>query len=145
MPLSFVRSLVVAGVLAGVGAIGATSYAQAETPAPAPSEAPAYTILERDVSIPFANRIINGFRVGTDKSLILDGPGGKWYRIELDSFCQRDLAWEQAIGIDSHPTGSLDRFGTILVDHRRCRIVSLDRIADPRPSARRAAEAQKGT
>lgn len=143
--MSIARSL----VLAGVSLVAAASFAIADTPAPAAAadtktDAPAYTILERDVSVPFAARVINGFRVGTDKSLILDGPGGKWYRVQLDSFCRRDLPWEESIGIDSHPTGSLDKFGTILIDGRRCRIESLDRIADPRPSARRAAEAQKG-
>jgi hypothetical protein len=117
--------------------------AQPQLPAQPAAEAPAspYTVLKENVRIPFASSL-TGFRIGADKSVLIDGPGRRWYRVQLDSFCQRDLPWENHIGL-STPTGSLDRFDILIVDGRRCFIRALDQIEDPRPVDRALRPATK--
>ena len=51
-------------------------------------------------------------------------------RIRLDS-CRRSLPWEHAIAVDNGATNSFDKFSFVVIDGRRCRIQSLDQIADP--------------
>ena len=91
-----------------------------------------YTVVKADASIPFANTIRN-YRTGKDveKSLLLEGSNGNWYRARLDSFCARALPWENAIGVVQDATNSFDKFSTVVIDGQRCRVVAVDQIADP--------------
>jgi hypothetical protein len=102
----------------------------------APEQAPAaprYVVLHEDVSIPFALRTVNSYRVGEDGSLILRR-NNRWFRAELAAICARDLPWRNSVGIRPGATGSFDRLSTVIVDGHRCQISSLDEIADPRPA-----------
>jgi hypothetical protein len=65
----------------------------------------------------------------------------------LDRPCARDLRWEFRIGIRIPSVNSLRENDQVIVDGRRCFILSLDEIADPREverAARAAREAEKG-
>ena len=92
----------------------------------------AYTIIEPNASIPFGSTSVSGFRVGEDKSLLLDGPGGRWYRATLDAGCRSDLPYAQAIGFPETPFSRIDRFSWVVVDGQRCSFLTFDEIADPR-------------
>ena len=91
-----------------------------------------YTVVDDDASIPFANNV-RGFRVGKDeqRSLLIEGGDGNWYRAELRDSCRRYLPWENAIGLDTGPLNRFDRFSTVIVDGVRCQVVRVDEIADP--------------
>jgi hypothetical protein len=112
--------------LAGLAALAAceTTPAEAEKPV-------TYTVLEADASIPFASKSIRNFRVGAEKTLLLEANGGKWYRATLIGACRSDLPWEQAIGIDGGATDRFDKFASVIIDGRRCQVTQLDQIADP--------------
>ena len=102
------------------------------TPTEAKAPPVAYTVVKADASIPFAANIRN-YRTGRDveKSLLLEGSNGLWYRAKLDSFCARALPWQHAIGVIQDATNSFDKFSTVLVDGRRCRVEAVDQIVDP--------------
>ena len=126
-----------------VAAAACLAVALAASPARAvESQIPHYVVLKEDASIPFALRRVTGYRVGKDRSLILD-VGPRWYRAELDSFCARDLRWTHRIGLLPGGIGSFDRFSRVIVDGRRCFVRSVDEIADPRPAERAAREAAR--
>jgi hypothetical protein len=141
------RMTVVGAVLAAAAGAGvAFAEPAAQNAAAAVTEAPAspYTVIEENARIAFVHSV-TGFRVGADKTLILDGPGRRWYRVTLDRGCARDLPWEQAIAIRDR-TGSFDRFSSVVIDGRRCFVRAVDQIEDPRPVDRalRAAEKAQG-
>ncbi|MBL8551081.1 MAG: hypothetical protein JNJ73_13930 [Hyphomonadaceae bacterium] len=132
-----IRSLAFAALACVASTFAVVSANAAEAPA-----TPSYVVLKHNASIPFALRTINGYHVGVDRSLILD-VGHRWYRAELDSFCARDLRWTTAIAVRPGGIGAFDRFSHVLVDGRRCRVLSLDEIADPRPVDRAARVARE--
>lgn len=135
---------------AGLALVASTAQADptpaqqssAAAPAQADDAASPYRVIKENAYVPFVHSGVSGFRVGADKSLILDGPAGRWYRIELQPSCQRDLPWEEHIGLDA-ATGSLDRFDAVFVDGRRCFIRTIDQIEDPRPVDRALRAAKK--
>lgn len=90
-----------------------------------------YTVIRSDATIPFSSNVQN-FRVGLDKSLLLDAPGGRWYRAEISAPCKSDLDWEQTIGLADRAMSSVSKFTEVIVDGRRCQIISLDEIANPK-------------
>ncbi|MBL8558410.1 MAG: hypothetical protein JNM47_06800 [Hyphomonadaceae bacterium] len=100
----------------------------------------AYEVIREDATIPFTSTVRN-FRVGLDKSLLLDGPGGRWYRAQVAEPCKSDLDWEQSIGLADRAMSSVSKFTDVIVDGRRCQIISLDEIANPR-EAENAARAK---
>jgi hypothetical protein len=91
-----------------------------------------YTVVEADAAIPFANTV-RGFRAGKDaeKSLLIEGGNGNWYRATLRDYCARDVRWEQAIALDTGPLNRFDKFSTVLVNGQRCYVERVDKIADP--------------
>lgn len=112
-----------------VAAVALAACATGEKAAEAPPVT--YTVVTADAAIPFASKSVRGFRVGSERSLLLEANGGKWYRAILQSSCRSDLPWEEAIGIDAGVIDRLDKFGVVVVDGRRCQIETLDEIADP--------------
>lgn len=107
------------------------------------AEAPVspYKVIRENARVPFASTLRN-FSVGQDKTLLLDGPGNTWYRVTLDNFCARDLAWEERIALRDQ-LGSFDRFSSVIVDGRRCIVRAVDQIEDPRPVDRAARDAKR--
>lgn len=122
------RQFIAATVCAAAFAVSGCATAQEAAEAPV-----VYTVVDADASIPFASRSVRNFRVGKDaeQSLLLEGPGGRWYRATLEEGCSRNLRWEEAIGVRHDATGRLDRFSSVIIDGRRCIIKALDRIEDP--------------
>jgi hypothetical protein len=110
---------------------GGSAPAQDTTQAAA--DAPGYAVIRHDVAIPFALRTITGYRVGEDRSLIIDALGNRFYRAELEPLCARELRWRHAIGVVPDPSGTLYKNNYVIIDGRRCYIYTLDEIADPRP------------
>jgi len=103
------------------GCAGASSY----EPIPGPQG-----------SIPFAdNGGVRDFHAVSDREVYLQARNRQWYRADLFSRCD-GLPYAFGIGIDARPTGTLDRFGTIIVGNERCKIASLVPSPSPRQLAR---------
>ena len=118
-------------------ALSASAFAQ--TPAPQEQEETpiAFTVIESDVSVPFASVRIRDYEIGRDNSLILRAGANRWYRATIWEPCASDLRWAyDRIGLDTHPGGALDKFSTVIVRGRRCPIRTLDRIERPGPETR---------
>jgi hypothetical protein len=83
-------------------------------------------------SIPFANHrdAIRTFEAPSDDLLYLQDRQRRWYRAEIGAGCF-NLSSAPAIGYDTRGGLGLDQFGAILVDGRRCQIVSLTRSDGP--------------
>ncbi|HEX7115507.1 MAG TPA: DUF6491 family protein [Steroidobacter sp.] len=82
-------------------------------------------------SIPFADLGgIENWRVMDDETLYIEGRSGQWYRAELMAPCP-GLRFEEAVGFVVEPTGSFERFSSILVDGRECHLKSLTRSEEP--------------
>lgn len=90
-----------------------------------------YTVVRENVTIPFSRNVLN-FRVGADKTLLLEGTGRRWYRATLDQPCTSDLQWEQAVSLYDRSGTGVSKFSEVIVDGQRCQIQTLDEIADPR-------------
>jgi hypothetical protein len=129
------KYLIIAAAIVAAGAVAgcASTKDAAET---VPVE---YTVIREDVTIPFTSSVRN-FRVGADKTLLLEGSGNRWYRAKLPEPCRSDLRWEQAIGLADRTASSVSKFTDVIVDGRRCQIIALDEIADPKEAERLAAE-----
>lgn len=83
-------------------------------------------------SIPFANHgNVRDFHAVSDDTVFLQTRNRQWYRADLIGPCM-GLPYALGIGIDARPQGTLDRFGTILVDGQRCKIGSLTPSETPR-------------
>jgi hypothetical protein len=98
----------------------------------APSEAKRSAPAERsEASIPFAGHrgAIRNFEAPDDDVVYLQDRQRRWYRADV-GHCF-GLKWANAIGYDTRGSLSLDSFGAILVDGRRCPIVSLTRSEGP--------------
>jgi hypothetical protein len=100
-----------------------------------------YKVLKADAQIPFGSSQVYGFSVGDDDSLILQGPGRRFYRATLDTFCANRLPWELAIGFPDEGMSRIDRFSSVIIDGQRCRFLSFDEIEDPKKTAEAAAAA----
>lgn len=82
-------------------------------------------------SIPFADLGgIENWRVVDDQTLYIEGRSGHWYRAELMAPCP-GLRFEDAVGFVIEPTGSFERFSSILVDGRECHLKSLTKSEEP--------------
>lgn len=105
----------------------------------------AYTVVREDVSIPFS-RTVRNFRVGPDRSLLLESGHNRWYRATLSQPCQSDLRWEEEIARADRASSSVSKFTDVIVDGHRCQILTLDEIADPKlaEDAARAATPSEG-
>lgn len=130
-------------VVVAVAALAALA-ACASTQASAPVNVQ-YAVIKHDVSIPFTHTV-NNFRVGLDRSLLLEGPSKRWYRATLPEPCKSDLRWRQSIALADRSSTSVSKFTDVIVGDQRCQILSLDEISDPKPTedaARAAAAAAK--
>ncbi len=84
-----------------------------------------------EASIPFADTTgVRNFRADGDSALYIEDQSGRWYRAETLGTCT-GLNFANAIGVVTKGTGTLDKFGQILVDGRTCQLKSLVRAEDP--------------
>lgn len=119
--------------LAAVALWSTSAFAQTES-----EEAPvAFTVIEADARLPFADNRVSGYQVARDDSLIIRAGPNRWYRATLWESCARELRWAyDRIWLEMRPGGALDRFTTVVVRGRRCPIQTLDRIERPGPETR---------
>ena len=85
----------------------------------------------RQASIPFANHGgIWDWRADGENAVYFEDSFGHWYKAELfmPAF---DLPFVQFIGIDSGPSGSLDKWGAIYVKGQRYPFKSFAQVPDP--------------
>ena len=121
------RSFMLASAFAALAIAGCATKAETAT-----AENPVtYAIVRADVTIPFS-RTVRNFRVGADKSLLLESGHNRWYRATLPQPCRTDLRWEEQIALADRAGGAISKFTDVLVDGNRCQILTLDEIADPR-------------
>lgn len=99
-----------------------------------------YVVVREDVSIPFG-RMVHNFRVGLDRSLLLESGHNRWYRATLPPPCQSDLRWEESVGLADRSSTSISKFTDVIVDGNRCQILTLDEIADPKAAEDAARQA----
>lgn len=91
-----------------------------------------YASMGPQASIPFADTgNIRDFHAVNDDTVYLQARNRQWYRADLFGPCL-GLPYALGIGVDARPTGTLDRFGTIVVEGQRCKIASLTPADSPR-------------
>jgi hypothetical protein len=135
------KSLMLAAAVALCGVLGACATKSATA---TPIEVK-YAVVREDVTIPFSSTVRN-FRVGLDRSLLLESGHDRWYRATLPQPCRSDLRWEQQIALADRAASSVSKFTDVIVDGQRCQILTLDEIANPKAAedaARAAAEAAR--
>lgn len=117
-----------AGVIAAL--LSAVPAMAAEPQAKPPAK------LSKEARIPFADTTgIRNFRAESDRALYIEGQTGKWYYAETLGPCT-GLNFANKIGFVTKGTGTLDRFGQILVDGRTCQLKSLVTAEDPGKKAK---------
>jgi hypothetical protein len=89
-----------------------------------------------EASIPFANRgDVEDWRAQGNNAIWFQDQHRRWYRAELfgPAF---DLPFVEHIGIDANPSGTLDKFGAIVVRGHRYGFRSFERMDGPLPRYR---------
>lgn len=123
-----------AGVVAQVSASAVTAAAKSEEPG-------------KQTRIAFADMGgIGNWRADDGDVLFVQSRKGQWYRADLLGSCT-GLPFAHTIGFVFEPSGSFDRFSSIVVDGRECRIRSLVEStgpADTRKSPQTTAADAKG-
>ena len=104
------------------------SVGASETPAAAPTAAaPAAA----EARIPFANHGgIWSWQVENNTTMLIQSQNRKWYKATLMSPCF-DLPFAEAVGFETNPDGSFDKFASVKVKGQRCQVVSLVETAPP--------------
>lgn len=84
-----------------------------------------------EASIPFANRGgIRDWQLEDDSTLLLQDRRGQWYRAKLQVPAYY-LSYAEAIGFVTGPSGTLEKFGSVVIRGQRYPIISLTRIKPP--------------
>lgn len=104
----------------------AAPAAYAETPSP-------QVQAQKNVHIPFVNHGgIRDWRSDDREVVYIQASNRDWYKATLISPAF-DLPFTTAIGFDTGPNGTLDKFSSIVVRGQRYPIASLERIAGEPP------------
>jgi hypothetical protein len=123
-------------LLALAALVALTAPANGQTPA-AEAAPVSFNVIETDVRVPFADTRIRDYEVGRDDSLLLRAGPNRWYRATIWEPCASDLRWAfDRIYLETHPSGTLDKFSSVVVRGRRCSLRTLDRIERPAPETR---------
>ena len=123
--------------LAALALLSAPASAQEEQQAESEQAPVTFNVIESDVRVPFADVRVRDYQVGRDDSLILRAGVNRWYRATIWEPCASDLRWAlNHIGLDTTPSGTLDKFSAVIVRGHRCPIRTLDRIERPAPETR---------
>lgn len=120
----FLAALLASGLAAGAAAAPNSDQAVAE-----------------QVAIPFVNHgSIRNWQADKREGLWIQDTRGQWYYAKTMAPCM-GLDFALSVGFDTARSGTLDRFGTVVVPHEgRCPIVSLTRSEGP-PARNKAAKA----
>lgn len=105
----------------------AAALASAMIAAPALADQPAVP----EASIPFANQgSIRDWRADGSTGIYVKDVHNQWYYARLMGRCN-DLPFAEAVGFEARGTGTLDRFGTVIVRGQRCPFQSFVKSAGP--------------
>ena len=118
-------------LLLGAAIAAGLMFAPASVAKPAAPAVAQDVVLERDVRITQYPIRVRGSHIRRDGSIVLDGQGGRFYRITLNSSCARTIRPTSTLFFNTRPSDTLDRLDLIGVDWMRCRIEALDRIERP--------------
>lgn len=117
--------------LAALAFVAPAAYAET---APAAAEA------QQEVRIPFANNGgIRDWRSYEKDVLYVQDRQRKWYKATLMSPAF-DLRYTEAIGFDTGPTDTFDRFSTVVVAGQRYAVQSLVRVDHPPKKPKKAGD-----
>jgi len=82
-------------------------------------------------SIPFANHHgVRDWVAEGDQTIYFQDSARRWYRATLFA-PSTDLPFAQAIGFDTGPLGSLDRWSTVIIRGQRYPLQSFEQVAGP--------------
>ncbi len=111
---------------------GDAAAAAAPATNPEPNAAPAVsTAAPKEASIPFANHGgIYNWGVVDNRTLLIQARNRKWYKATLFAPCS-SLPFAQTIAFKTNPSGSFDKFSSIIVRRQRCSLTSLVEIPPP--------------
>lgn len=99
----------------------------AAPPAFAAQQAPA----QRDASIAFANHHgVRDWVAEGEQTIYFQDSGRRWYRATLFA-PSTDLPFAQAIGLDTGPIGSLDKWSSVVIRGQRYPLQSFERVDGP--------------
>lgn len=109
--------------------------AAALSAAPALGASPTDKPKTADASIPFANfGGINDWRADGDNAIYIQGRSRKdWYRATLFGPCI-GLPFAEKVGFVSEPSGSFDKFSSIVVRGQECQVQTLVKLDGPPPA-----------
>lgn len=94
------------------------------------------------VAIPFADHGgIRDWRAIDRNTLLVEGTGNRWYRVELFAPCF-DLPFADRVGFKSNVTGEFDRFSTVIVRGQPCAVQSVTATAAPPKRLKKGADAE---
>jgi hypothetical protein len=111
--------------LAGAPAIAQTDGAKTESVASVPAE--------QEAKIPFANTTgVRDWRADGDSTIYFQDNRRQWYKATLFSPAP-DLSFATAVGIDTGPMGTLDRFSKIRIRGESYALQSFVKVAGPPP------------
>lgn len=86
---------------------------------------------EQQARIPFVNHGgIRNWHAEDRDTLYIEGSNRQWYKAELMGNCI-DLDFAHSIGFKTGPTGTFDRFSTIITGEDRCPVKSLVKSGPP--------------
>lgn len=111
-------------------AVAGPAFAEEAKPPVDAGKPPVHQIVKQDAKIVFASTTVRGFQVAEDRSILLDA-GPRWYRVTVWNTCRFGLPFVQHIGYRTAATGTLDRFGDLVIEGRVCPIETIDEIAKP--------------
>jgi hypothetical protein len=104
----------------------ASGACAADTTTPAPTAASSEYL-----SIPFVDHGgIRDWRANDDRSMWIQARNGQWYYAEMFGPCF-GLNFAERIGFVTEPSGSFDRFSSLIVDGQKCHIDTLRRSDPP--------------
>lgn len=84
------------------------------------------------VTIPFVNYgNIQNWRAVDHKAILIASAANHWYKATFFTPCL-DLPSALTVGFVTDPSGTLDKFSSILVDGHRCWFKTLEKVAAPR-------------
>ncbi|MGE3303091.1 MAG: hypothetical protein AB7M12_08245, partial [Hyphomonadaceae bacterium] len=99
-------------------------------------------VIDPNASIPFADfGGVRSFQTREDGSLLLEGAAGRWYRATFLRSCPALRSAGMTIGVQSDPSGHVDRFSGVVVDGRYCPFRTLEEVIDPNSRATAAPSA----
>jgi hypothetical protein len=108
---------------------------------PPPASAAVVQVPAREVEIHFASQNIWRWRAVDYTTVLIQDRGRRWYKATLYGYCV-DLPFAQNLSFVSNPSGSFDRFSSIIVREQRCPLRSLvqttappKKLAPPDPAA----------